>query len=80
MHNYKPTKRLHKYKAIQDFFNQCTMGYYSVNPMESFLQLKKVKPKGFTKGSGYISLYFPTHVTMQIFKIALLERGVDKKK
>ena len=49
MHNYKPTKRLNKYKAFQDFFNQCTMGYYSVNPMESFLQLEKVKPKGFTE-------------------------------
>ena len=56
------------------------MGYYSVNPMESFLQLKKVMPKGFTKGSGYISMYIPTHVTMQIFTITLLERGLDKKK
>ena len=55
------------------------MGYYSVNPMESFLQLKKVLAKGFTKGSGYISMYIPTHVTMQIFTIALLERGLDKK-
>ena len=56
------------------------MGYYSVNPMEPFLKLKKkVKPKGFTKGSGYISLYILTNVTMQIFKIALLDRGVDEK-
>ena len=38
---------------------------YSQSPRE----ISRAKPKGFPEGSGYISLYIPTRVTIQTFSI-----------
>ena len=38
---------------------------YSLSPRE----IPWAKPEGFPKGPGYISLYFPTQVTIQTFSI-----------
>ena len=38
---------------------------YSLSPSESL----RVKPKGFSEGSGYILSYIPTSVTIQTFSI-----------
>ena len=34
-------------------------------------EIPREKPQGFPNGSGYISLYIPTPVTIQIFSIKL---------
>ena len=49
---------------------------YSLNTRE----ISRAKPKGFPKGLGHISLYISTQVSMQVFTIAKLKRGGDKKK
>ena len=38
---------------------------YSLRPRE----IQGAKSEGFPEGSGYISLYFPTRVTIQTFSI-----------
>ena len=37
----------------------------------SLREIPRAKPKGFPKGSGYISLYFPTRVTIHTFSITI---------
>ena len=44
---------------------------YSLSPRESL----RAKSKIFPKGSGYISSYFPTRVTVQKFSIRLNNTG-----
>ena len=48
---------------------------YSINLRE----ISRAKPKGFLKGSGFISMYISTQVLMQVFTIAKLERGGVKR-
>ena len=38
---------------------------YSLSPRE----IPRAKPEGYPEGSGYISLYIPTQITIQTFSI-----------
>ena len=45
---------------------------YTMKYSLSLREIPRAKPKGFPKGSGYISTYFPTWVTIQTFSITTL--------
>ena len=42
---------------------------YTLRPKE----MPRAKPEGFSEGSGHISSYIPTRVTIQAFSITILE-------